>query len=946
MSDILSNLNEAQRQAVEQIDGQVLVIAGPGTGKTHFLTHKIAYLVQQGINPRNILALTFSNKAAGEMSDRVEKLLPGARGVTISTFHSFGNEFIRKYYSYLGLAEDYKVLSPAEQVILLKENLFRDELSSIEVLRPLSNPTRYIPDIVQFISRCQDEDIKNLQLMEHVAYAQYEDRIEENRMRDLIEFYRFYRELKLEKNLIDFADQITMPLNLLRERPTILSEMKDQFKYILVDEFQDTNTSQLRLVSMLTGYDGNITVVGDDDQSIYRWRGASIKNIDEFRMVYPTAKTIVLTENYRSGQLILDCAQELIQNNTYRLANSENPVAKELVSKTDIQAEIQFDWYDNIASEVGTVCNGIESLTEEQNYQYRDIAILLRTNADAEPFMSELRKRNIPFRFSGNRGLWQQPEIRLLLSYLHVVSDPSDDLHLHKIIADTELYALRYEFTAKAVQIARKENIPLIKALSKIDDPNAKEVIDVILADMESLIRISRSQSTAVVLYEILNLTFYLKSLTETEQKQKINNIRLFFDILRDYNRIVEIDSVTNFVKYVDDLIEADDRPDMADVDTQENAVQVMTVHAAKGLEFDVVFIPMMLANKFPSKERSEAFPIPPQLLDLPESEADLHTEDERKLFFVAMTRAKEKLFLSASENIGGKMKRKVSRFVNDAGILCNETPITTAFSESIQVVTPIEEDRFGTTIIVKDNEPIKMTAHSIIDYDDCPLRYKFAHVLRLPSLKIHQALYGLSIHAATQLLNKCLIDGKEVTDDDMLQTYYRTWKREGYMCKEHAQLREAQGIKTIEYIFNRPRLITPISQERQLKVAIGGVELTVRFDCEGKDQAGKIGIVDYKSSDVEDQEKADKKLSDSLQMRIYSVAWQIENGKPADFVQLDFVDSQLIAEKTFTPKVLSNTIEKIKEIERQIREQHFPPNAGPFTCGYCPFRAICSQAV
>lgn len=938
MSRILDNLNDAQCQAVQQIKGQDLVIAGPGTGKTHFLTHKIAYLVDQGIRPRNILALTFSNKAAAEMSERVEKLLPKTRGVIISTFHSFGNDIIQKYYSYLDLTADYKVLSPAEQVILLKENLFRDELNSIEVLRPLSNPTRYIPDIIQFISRCQDEDIDWLTL-KCGMYERSEDELEIKRMNDLITFYHFYARLKKDKNLIDFADQITLPLNLLRERDDILKELQNQFKYILVDEFQDTNTSQLRLVCNLVDENGNVTVVGDDDQAIYRWRGASIKNISEFRTVYPDMKIVILTENYRSGQGILDYAKDLIDENVYRLANDEkNPIEKKLVSKTDIQAEVDFLFYDNIYSEVGTSCDDIEAYARDKEYQYADIAILLRVNNDAEPFMTELRKRDIPFRFSGNRGLWQQPEIRLLLSYLHVVADPNNDLHFHKIITSPQLYDFHYEIVSKAVRKSKSETIALFESLGT-DQKQCTAI-----QDIYHLINLSKDQSTAVVLYEILQKTGYLKDLIETNQQQKIQNIRLLFDILLSFNQTVEIDNVQNFVKYINDLIEANDRPEMADDQSDENVINIMTVHAAKGLEFPVVFIPMLIEGKFPCRSRSEAFSIPDQLLDLPDVDTDLHIEDERKLFFVAMTRAKEKLFMSASENIGGKQKRKISQFIIDT-IPYNETPIQTKYSESIQVVQSIDEDRFMPAIVLKDTQPLKMTAHTIIDYDNCPLRYKFAHVLKLPSLKIHQALYGLSIHSAIQVLNKNLIENKKPVFDEMVQSYRSTWKREGYLCKEHAQLRETQGLKTLEYVFNRPRLINPISQERQIIVNIGGIELTVRFDCEGKNQEDKIGIIDYKSSDVENQEKADKKLSDSLQMRIYSVAWQIEKNKPIDFVQLDFVDSQLIAEKIFTDRVLQNTTNKIIEIEKQIRANEFPSNAGSFMCGYCPYKTICSQA-
>lgn len=406
-------LNKEQLEAVEYGDGPVLIIAGAGTGKTTVITERIVNLVKSGkADPSEILALTFTEKATAEMQERVDVAMPyGYTDIWISTFHSFCDRVLREEALTIGFTTDYSLLSLSEAVQLLRTNLFNLKL---DYFRPVGNPNKFIGGLLTHFSRLQDENItprdyKKWLLAEAKRSGNSkEEKFEMKKWTELSNAYSSYQELKAKEGYMDFGDLIVKTIELFKKRPNVLSEYQKKFKYILIDEFQDTNYAQNELAMILSGRSANITVVGDDDQSIYRFRGAAISNIMHFRKHFPKSKVIVLNKNYRSYQGILDSAYSLIQfNNPDRLEVSEK-VDKKLVSFRKGNAEIKIFHERTAESEADRVSEEISKLVSLGKYSYRDFAILVRANSHATPFVTSLSYKGIPHQFLGPDKLFEK----------------------------------------------------------------------------------------------------------------------------------------------------------------------------------------------------------------------------------------------------------------------------------------------------------------------------------------------------------------------------------------------------------------------------------------------------------------------------------------------------------------------------------------------------------
>src|SRR5438445_5421107 len=444
---ILDGLNDEQRRAGTQDTGPLLIVAGPGTGKTTVITRRIAWLIAtRRARPDEILALTFTDKAAAEMEERVDTLVPyGYADVEIATFHAFGDRILREHALEIGLTPDFRVLNRAEQTIFFRDRLFELPLAHY---RPLGDPTRHLQALITLISRCKDEDISPDEYQAHagrleLAAAAAED-YEEAReraaqQRELAATYAKYQELMARDGCVDFGDQIVQVLRLLRARQYVLGAYQRRFKYILVDEFQDTNHAQFELVKLLGARHGNVAVVGDEDQAIYRFRGAAISNILGFLDVYRDAAQIVLTENYRSTQEILDCAYRLIVHNNPDRLEVRNGINKRLTAVPGRGAMLVHWHYETGTQEADAVAQTIREKIAAGAWKPDDVAILVRSNGDADQFLRSLNVKRVPWTFSGTSGLYDRPEIRLLIAFLRALVHTDESVSLH-YLASSDLY--------------------------------------------------------------------------------------------------------------------------------------------------------------------------------------------------------------------------------------------------------------------------------------------------------------------------------------------------------------------------------------------------------------------------------------------------------------------------------------------------------------------------
>ncbi|MFH1238905.1 MAG: ATP-dependent helicase, partial [bacterium] len=581
--DILQNLTPEQKEAVIHDRGPLLIVAGAGTGKTRVITRRIAHLIAtKKARPEEILALTFSDKAAGEMEERVDLLVPyGYTETWISTFHAFGDRVLRDNALEIGLATDFRVLTRPEQIIFFRDHLFDFPL---KYFRPLGNPTKYIESILALISRAKDEDVTPQDYLKYVQKLKKELKTDPKnkelkeeviRQEEIALGYQKYEELMAEEGFIDFGGQIVLTLKLFRQHPSILKKYQDQFRYILVDEFQDTNYAQFELVKLLAEDHKNITVVGDDDQSIYKFRGAAISNILNFKEYYPKCKQIVLVKNYRSPQILLDTAYRLITNNNPDRLEVRNKIDKRLVAEFPPGQPVTHLHYDSVSTEADKVARLIKEKVEKREWQYQDVAILVRANDSADPFLRALNVENIDWKFTGGQGLYDQPEIKLLLNFLRVVANPEDSPSLF-FLATSEIYQLAATDIAILNHYADRKKRSLYWVLKNLTNlPEEKEqlsekagsIIDKILLDLEKYCKLGLNVPTGELLYTFLHDSGYLEGLTKDENltnEEKIKNIAKFFSIIKNTSNLLKYDRVSQFVRYLDMLISAGDDPTTA----------------------------------------------------------------------------------------------------------------------------------------------------------------------------------------------------------------------------------------------------------------------------------------------------------------------------------------------------------------------------------------------
>lgn len=953
---ILADLNPAQKQAVTHLKGPLLIIAGAGTGKTRVITSRIAYLIASKIaRAEEILALTFTEKAAQEMEERVDTLVPyGFADTWIGTFHAFGDRLLRDWSIELGLTSNFRVLTQAEQMIFLKEHLFDLPLKRY---LPLGNPTRHLRAILTLISRAKDEDISP---EEYLAFAEKLAAERAEQQLELALVYKKYQELMAKNGLIDFGDQIRLILSLLRTRPNVLTELRKKFHYILVDEFQDTNYSQFQLIKLLAGYRKNITCVADDDQSIYKWRGASISNIWGFKEFYPEAKEIVLTENYRSTQEILDNAYRLIRFNDPERLEVKNKINKKLIAKSPEAARknsVHLHLFDAISSEADNIASIIEEKYRSGKYKLGEMAILVRNNSDSVPYLQALNMKGLNWRFSGSRGLYDKPEIRLCLSFLSVIADLHDSTALYDLVAGS-VYEFPPVFLSQLSSDARRKNRSLFYLLGheaeidpqiEIEDKISAKTKE-LLADLEYFTELSINRPTGEVLYEFLMKKGILRRLAEMESpqaEQEIKNIAKFFEIIRHTSETLERNRVKEFVPYLDLLREAGDNPAEAAVDWDEDAVPVLTIHKAKGLEFPIVFMGSLVKGKFPVNERSEPLEIPGELIKEHLPEGDYHLQEERRLFYVGMTRARQELHLLSSRDMGGLRERKISPFICEAlDILPANLPYQKTSGMTMierQAPLPFESAPAKTEAL----QQLTISYQQIDDYQTCPLKYKYVHILRIPIRLHHSIVYGSALHQAMQKFLQRWMSGRPMSEDDLLQVYQEAWKSEGFISRQHEEQRFAAGQEALRRFYHEdfPKDLPPTQVEKQFSCQIGDVKLIGRWDRVDVLPDGTVAIIDYKSSEIHEQKKADDRVKESAksgQLGLYAIAYEKMNNVLPARLELRFLETGLRGCADPNPKHLAALEKKVGQVAALIRQGKFAAKPEYQACRFCAYSQIC----
>ena len=954
-------LNEEQLEAIKHKTGPLLIIAGAGTGKTTVVTERIKYLILGKLaKPNEILALTFTEKAAREMENRVDVAMPyGYTQMWISTFHSFCDRILRQEALQIGLDPRYKLMSEAATTQLIRNNLFKFDL---DYFRPLGNPNKFIGGMLQHFSRLQDEDISP---SDYLAWLKKQkskmDKGEWKKYNELASAYRTYDELKIKEGVMDFGDLITKTLKLFRDRPNVLKQYQNQFKYILVDEFQDTNYAQNELAILLSGKAKNITVCGDDDQSVYRFRGAAVSNIIFFRKTFPKTKIVVLTKNYRSTQEILDRAYELIQENNPDRLEVVAKINKKLIStKSKNGEEIRFIHADRVENEADMVAKKIKELTEA-GYDYKDFAILVRANNHAEPFMRALSRHGLPSQFLGPGRLFRQPEIIDLIAYLKILYNFEDSVALYRILS-IDYFDIPARDLASIGNNARRQYVSLFEACEKIDQifvsDKSKETVKKLLEIIARHLKQIRKETAGQLLYYFLQDTGLLQKLLSPETpeaERKATNISKFFDKLKSYEVDHEDATIPAVVDWLELSAELGESPLVADTDWMEvNAVNLLTAHSAKGLEFPVVFLVNLVSQRFPSTERREQIPIPESLIKEVLPVGDFHLQEERRLFYVGMTRAEKLLFFSAADYYGeAKREKHLSPFIfealGDKAVSAEEQIGNThqlSFLDYSQPEKPVVIERQGVHIDY-------LSYSQIETFRTCPLHYKLKYIYGIPTPQSPSQSFGTSIHAALKKFYDAVKSGEKPTDKLIYKCLEEVWIKEGYSGKTHEEkffekgkvylsgyLKEEFNPKNLPLVMEEKFTIPLISKNRDQKpIRIGG-----KIDRLDVLPGGVVEIVDYKTGATIPSQK---EVDENLQLSFYALAAtsipQEPFGKKAEKIKLSlyYLDDQEKITTQRSQEQLNAAIEEIFKVRDDIEKSDFKCSDHIF-CQNCEYSLFC----
>ncbi len=626
-------LNDKQREACFYTDGPLLLLAGAGSGKTRVLTHRIAYILEQGLaKPWEIMAITFTNKASKEMAERVDALIGANSNVFVSTFHSACVRFLRRDADKLGFEKNFIIYDTQDSKKVIKDIVKSNNLDS-KIYKEST--------LLGSISQAKNHLISPDDYYKEVA--------NDYSKRKTAEIYEQYQKQLKKNNAFDFGDLLYFTVRLFEQNPDVLDYYQNKFKYIMVDEYQDTNMIQFKIVNMLAKKHKNLCVVGDDDQSIYKFRGADITNILGFEKHYPNAKVIKLEQNYRSTKVILDAANAVIKSNTYRKA-------KRLWTENDMGEKITFYNIADEKQEADVIRDTIIENEQKGDYKYSDHSILYRTNAQSRIIEEKLFAASIPYKIVGGLNFYQRKEIKDLLAYLRIINSKKDDVSLERIInypkrgiGDSTVQAIKTYATTRGISMY--EALIEVDLIKGVKGRSAKKVLDFYELIEQLKLELADMDSLEDFMSELVDRIEFADELLKDRQKgiEKLDNMNEFIGKIKEYEKTNEGKQLADFLEDISLISDVDS------YDENSDYVTLMTLHSAKGLEFPYVFMPGMEDGLFPSY--------------MSINEGEEQVEEERRLCYVGITRAKQKLVMLAVQSRflnGNTSYNSVSRFIEE----------------------------------------------------------------------------------------------------------------------------------------------------------------------------------------------------------------------------------------------------------------------------------------
>ncbi len=973
-------LNAEQRAAVEHGAGPLLVVAGAGTGKTRVITERIRHLLEGSpeLAGENILGLTFTDKAAGEMKHRVTKALGDrAEGIWLSTFHKFCLEKILREANPEG-----QPLENTDHWILLRRNI--GELG-LEHFKRLQAPGEFLTDFVAFFSRCQDELVTPDDYQRYVEglrrrHEQIRRTLEADaleiaeeeltRQEELARVYRASERLLRERKLWTFGAQLLQAVELLRKDAALLAKLREQFRYVLVDEFQDTNIAQIELLWLLAGEQGNIMAVGDHHQAIYRFRGASFGSFTIFlRRLCGVRETALggsakkyiapLSQNYRSTQRILNVAHAVALN----MQSDPSALLPLDALRTDNRAgeKIRVAEFGSAEEEAQWVASEIERL-HEAGAKWRSMAVLYRKHTHRAQLLDALRRRGIPFVIR-NFSILASTLVRDLLAWLRVVGEPSNDVACARVLAAPYWGLEPSDLVRLAERAARNHRRPLSDEIEtdQAEAPFNREGAR--LAELVALIgqlrQSARRKTTSELLDELVAALALVPLATDADR----NYLERFAKFVKDWEQKSEAKQLRDFLEYLGYFEEAGGDVHLEE-DLADDAVQLMTVHAAKGLEFQHVFILRLSKNDFPSGARKAEFEFPPELMKEEQPKGNFQVQEERRLFYVALTRARQHLTLSTIVNRRKKPSPFLDDFLTDPKIQASDAVQSAPrveLSPSEEIAGPAPDPTGPAQLFDARSgpsraysrvalwakafhpprpEPLQLNASAIGEYQQCPMKYMFRHCWSIRGKAHAQLTFGNVMHATVKEFIGEMRKRGGIPLEDVLAIYDREWSSAGFPDDYQEQEYRKAGREQLD-AFYRGYSQNPadvLYQEKAFELPLeNGVSVTGRMDQVNRLEGNAVEIVDYKTGKPRDEKKA----AEDLQLSVYAIAAEeVFDLAPKRLVLYNLMTNEAVA-TTRDAKALAETKAKISQVADQIRAGDFGPKPG-FSCGHCDYKPLC----
>ena len=1008
------NLNKSQIDAASHKDGPLLIVAGAGTGKTTVLVERLGYLIENKLaKPGEILITTFTEKAAAEMEERADKILPyGYVDLWICTFHGLCERILRDHSLDIGVGSNFKLLSQTEQWILIKKNLDKFDL---DYYKPIGNPTKFIYELVKHFSRLKDENITSQEYLEYaqkllitnnelqIKNSEQEstnsntEKIEIKRINELANAYYVYNKLLLDNSFLDFGDLINYTIKLFKERPNILKFYKAKFKYIMVDEFQDTNWAQYELIKQLQmtndelrikkiqnniSESQNLVVCGDDNQAIYKFRGASISNILQFKDDYPNAKEIVLNENYRSGQNILDASYRFIKHNDPNTLEARLGINKELKANKEEAGTVEHLDFETEHEEVTNIVSMIKEIQDsrfniqDSKINWSDFVILVRANSAADAYVSELTRQNIPNQFMSLRGLYYKPIILDCLAYLKLLDNYHESSAIFRAL-NMVLFKVGYKDIININKFARRKVWSLYEALNHINaipniSPESVVNINRLLAMIKKHSVLAQSESTSKVFINFIYESGLVEGLDYDRDKQIFNYLDQFYKKIKKFE-ISEPDlKLKDFMEMIELELEAGEtgalKLDFEDVDT----VKIMTVHGAKGLEFKYVFIPNLVAQKFPTINRKEKIIIPDKLVREKLPEGDVHIEEERRLFYVAMTRAKDALYLTSARDYGGAREKRPSKFIEEVQIMQkskismsqqergyknqNDNSKFKIKNELMRDVDDMQNPKVLQKVDADIITPTRFSFSQLAAFETCPLQYKFNFILKIPvpgkptmqfGRVMHNTLKDFFVPLLVDSIAQPNLFGDELNKNkpkptlrDLLNIYDKHWVNDGYGSKEEREQYKQKGLRIFRDFYKNleqngwPNIL---ALEKSFLLKFNKYIFKGAIDRVDKLDDDSVEIFDYKTG------AAKEKLTgnDKRQLILYKLAIEELFGAKVSKLTFYYLENNTSISFSAKDKEVERLKIKIMEQIEEIKKCNFVPKPG-MMCEYCDFRGIC----